>query len=127
MALHGALQTAQRAQDAGALQSALAKAERHSGALPALDEEVAAAHAALESLSVSPPAAAAAAPPPPPPERVTAVELALDELAAATDGFADGRKIGSGGFAEVYAAEEMSSLRAERLRPAAQRRASSSR
>ena len=58
---------------------------------------------------------------PPPPERVTAVELALDELAAATDDFADGRGLGSGGFGEVYAAEEMSSLRAERLRPVALR------
>ena len=71
--------------------------------------------AALESLSVAPSAAAAA-----PPERVTAVELTLAELQAATDGFSDARKIGRGGFGHVYAAEALASLRPA-LRPPALR------
>ena len=131
MAAHGALQTAQEAQDAGALQSALATAAPLRAALPALDEEVEVAQATLESLNLAAPEGGGrggrgrggrgrggrgAAAPPPPPERVTAVELTLAELDAATDGFAAARLIGSGGFGNVYAADAMASLRVE-LRP----------
>ena len=123
MAAHGALQSAQRAQDPGALQSALAAAAPFCAALPALREDVELAQATLESLELGPPEGGgrgAAAPEPPPPERVTAVELALDELAAATEDFADARRIGSGGFGDVYAAEPMASL-SPALRPVALR------
>ena len=127
---HGALQTAQEAQDAGALQSALATAAPLRAALPALDEEVEVAQATLgrstsrrregaagpqgvaAAVGVAAAAGAAAAPPP----EVTAVELTLAELDAATDGFAAARLIGSGGFGNVYAADAMASLRVE-LRP----------
>ena len=90
MAAHGALQTAKEAQDAGAIQSALAAAAPLRAALPALDEEVElGASDALRSNSRRPRAdggrrggaaargaarRAAAA------RRVTAVELALAEL-----------------------------------------------
>ena len=75
----------------------VAAARPHVGALPALAEEVSAAESKLETLSVAEPAAA---------EAVVArpVEIALSDLAAATDGFADGKLIGSGGFSHVYEA-----------------------
>ena len=91
----GALKSLDTADSPSALRAGIAAARPHVGALPALAEEVSAAESKLETLSVAEPAAAAFARP---------VELALSDLTAATDGFADGKLIGSGGFSHVYEA-----------------------
>ena len=44
-----------------------------------------------------------------------AVELTAAEVSTATEGFADARVIGTGGFGKVYVAEPMPSLPLERL------------
>ena len=94
----GALKSLDTADSPSALRAGIAAARPHVGALPALAEEVSAAESKLEELSVAAePAAAEAAVARP-------VEIALSDLTAATDGFAEGKLIGSGGFSHVYEA-----------------------
>ena len=94
------LQDAGTMANAGALQEGVASVVDHAGVLPALDAEVQLARVQLEELSLAQCAsdgvAAAAA------EHAGPVELTADELANATDGFADARLIGSGGSARVF-------------------------
>ncbi|EOD26233.1 hypothetical protein EMIHUDRAFT_73631, partial [Emiliania huxleyi CCMP1516] len=94
----GALKSLDTADSPSALRAGIAAARPHVGALPALAEEVSAAESKLGELSVAAaPAAAEAAVARP-------VEIALSDLTAATDGFAEGKLIGSGGFSHVYEA-----------------------
>ncbi|EOD25375.1 hypothetical protein EMIHUDRAFT_73903, partial [Emiliania huxleyi CCMP1516] len=94
----GALKSLDTADSSSALRAGIAAARPHVGALPALAEEVSAAELKLETLSVAEPAAAEEA------AAARPIELALSDLTAATDGFADGKLIGSGGFSRVYEA-----------------------
>jgi len=94
----GALKSLDTADSPSALRAGIAAARPHVGALPALAEEVSAAESKLETLSVAEPAAAEEA------AVARPVEIALSDLTAATDGFADGKLIGSGGFSHVYEA-----------------------
>jgi interleukin-1 receptor-associated kinase 1 len=99
------LQSAQDQPDADTLHAALEAAAGHTRELPALEEEMSAAQGRLASLSLAalPTADSDAAAP-----RV--VELSADQLSAATDGFAETRVVGTGGFAQVYVADAMPSL-----------------
>ncbi|EOD29458.1 hypothetical protein EMIHUDRAFT_468558 [Emiliania huxleyi CCMP1516] len=90
----GALKSLDTAEGPSALRAGIAAAKAHVGVLPALAEEVSAAESRLDLLSVAADEAVVARP----------VEIALSDLAAATDGFADGKLIGSGGFSHVYEA-----------------------
>ena len=90
------------------------------GVLPALAEEVSAAESKLDLLSVAAEQAAAEA------VVVRPVEIALSDLAAATDGFAEGKLIGSGGFSHVYEASADLHQPSPRLRSCATCRSSSS-
>ena len=94
------------ASEADALRAGIAAAEAHAGELEALDAELTAARARLEGLSIGPSAASAAAPASElaSAEAGQAVELTVEDLAAATGGFADQNQIGSGGFGRVYLA-----------------------
>ena len=89
----GALKSLDTADSPSALRAGIAAARPHVGVLPALAEEVSAAESKLGELSVA--AEGAVARP---------VEIALSDLTAATDGFAEGKLIGSGGFSHVYEA-----------------------
>jgi hypothetical protein len=88
---------------ADALKESLQTAKRHAGMLPALDEELEVVRARLEGLiagATAPLATVASG----------AVELTLDLLRAATDGFASSKLVGSGGFGQVFAGTLLSSL-----------------
>ena len=73
-----------------------------------LDEALARSMASLQADEERRRASAASAAPPPPiaatAETEPAVELTLEDLVAATNGFAEDKKIGSGGFGRVYLA-----------------------
>ena len=99
MAAVVALQAAQHQPNAAALQAALSLAARHTGALSILEDEAAAAQAMLASMTIAQVA-----------ETPKALELTLDVLAAATDGFADSHVVGEGGFGKVYAASTLVAL-----------------
>jgi hypothetical protein len=88
---------------ADALRESLQSAAPHAGSLPALDEELEVVRVRLEGL-----AAGAAAPL----EAVAsgAVALTLEQLRAATDGFASSKLVGSGGFGKVFAGTLLPSL-----------------
>ena len=94
------------ASEADALRAGIAAAEAHAGELPALDAELTAARPRLEELSIGHSAASAAAPASElaSAEAGQAVELTVEDLAAATGGIADQNQIGSGGFGRVYLA-----------------------
>ncbi|EOD12896.1 hypothetical protein EMIHUDRAFT_66979, partial [Emiliania huxleyi CCMP1516] len=74
--------------------------------------EVAAAEAEAEAAAVEAAVAAVAAAKAPEPAEADAPPAAvpLDELIAATDGFAEARKVGEGGFGRVYHADALPSL-----------------
>ncbi|EOD26147.1 hypothetical protein EMIHUDRAFT_443476 [Emiliania huxleyi CCMP1516] len=94
----GALKSLDTADSPSALRAGIAAARPHVGVLPALDGEMSAAESRLAELSVgSKPSTAEEAVARP-------VEIALSDLTAATDGFADRKLIGSGGFSRVYEA-----------------------
>jgi interleukin-1 receptor-associated kinase 1 len=115
------------ATDADALRAGIVVAEAHAGELPALDEELAAARARLEGLSIDP-AASAAVPAseaaPPAGSEEASREFALEELQQATAGFDRSRLIGRGGFGQVFLGEAPASLAArQRLQRVAVKRA----
>ena len=91
---------------ADALKESLQSAERHVGMLPALDEEVEVVRARLKGLTVGTMA---------PLETVPSgvMELTLDQVRAATGGFASSKLVGSGGFGQVFAGTLVPSLSAE--------------
>jgi soluble lytic murein transglycosylase-like protein len=105
MVAMAALQTAQRQPDAAALQAALSLAAEHTGEgeLAILGDEVNAARAMLASMTVVEVAD-------PPAQTPNAVELSTDVLTAATEGFAESRVVGSGGFGKVYTASTLAVL-----------------
>ena len=88
------LQAASASTDITALQSSLTDASQHAGVLPALDDEVYLAQAALASLELATPAVQPPSQSPPPPPvplphlKVGALALTLQEIVAATDNFA---------------------------------------
>jgi hypothetical protein len=88
---------------AGTLREGLQSAECYAGTLPALDEELEVLRARLEELAASAPAQLDAV-------DSGAVELSLEQLRAATDGFASSKLVGSGGFGQVFAGTLLPSL-----------------
>ncbi|EOD05470.1 hypothetical protein EMIHUDRAFT_97349 [Emiliania huxleyi CCMP1516] len=92
----GALKSLDTADSPSALRAGIAAARPHVGVLPALDGEMSAAESRLAELSVASKASREAVARP--------VEIALSDLTAATDGFADRKLIGIGGFSRVYEA-----------------------
>ena len=106
--------------DADALRAGIAAAEAHAGELSALDEELAAARARLEGLSIDHQpehsTASAAAPAseaaPLAGSEEASREFELEELQQATAGFDRSRLIGRGGFGQVFLGEAPASLAA---------------
>ena len=98
-----------------AVREGLALAMAHHGEVPALDEAISASRQQLEGLTLSqaaaaPPHAARAAEAVRVRTGAAAVELHLSEVVMATDGFAAERKIGSGGFGQVFLGDPIRAL-----------------
>ena len=93
-------EAADAAAEAAAIEAAVAAVAAAEAQEAAAAEAAAAAAASAASASVAALAAAAAPP----------AAVPLDELIAATDGFAEARKVGEGGFGRVYRADALPSL-----------------
>eukprot|EP00966_Prymnesium_polylepis_P269593 6227614-Prymnesium_polylepis.1 len=119
-----ALAALQSALSVDALRAALSLAEGRVSELPALESEMDAAQTRLAEMTLAAGAlegaaasdevvsatAEAAWPPTMTASQAHAVELTAAELIAATEGFAEERKIGKGGFGSVYVANALPSL-----------------
>ena len=93
-------EAAEAAAEAAAVEAAVAAVAAAEAQEAAAAEAAAAAAASAASASVAALAAAAAPP----------AAVPLDELIAATDGFAEARKVGEGGFGRVYRCDALPSL-----------------